>query len=154
MGSVRTRCQARVAAGYGFDLVDVRLKRVSLPVQNRQSVFERMRTERDRIARQYRAEGEEEALRIRAEADAEKTRILAEARRDAEVIRAEAARDSIRIYAEAHGRDPELFRLLRSLDAYRKILGEKTTLVLSADSELFRYLTDPLPPSRPPEAAP
>jgi membrane protease subunit HflC len=82
MDSVLSRCRSRLGEDYGFEVTDVRLKRVSLPAQNRQSVFDRMRAERERIARQYRAEGEEEATRIRAQADAERTRILAEARRD------------------------------------------------------------------------
>lgn len=143
MDGVLERCHRRIGDGYGFEIVDVRLKRISLPVQNRQSVFDRMRAERERIARQYRAEGEEQALQIRADADAEKTRLLAEARAEAERIRAQASREAIRIYAEAHVKDPEFFRFLRSLDAYRKILGEKSTLVLSADSELLRYLSTP-----------
>jgi len=154
MESVLSRCRSRLGTDCGVELTDVRLKRVSLPAQNRQSVFDRMRTERERIARQYRAEGEEEATRTRAQADAEKTRILAEARRDAEKIRAEAVRDATRIYAEAHGKDPELFRFLRSLEMYRKVLGEKSTLVLSADSELLRYLTDPAGGRRAQESAP
>lgn len=154
MDSVLEHCQQRIGDSYGFDLVDVRLRRISLPLQNRQSVFERMRAERDRIARQYRAEGEEQALQIRAEADAERTRILAEARAEAEHIRAQATREAIRIYAEAHGKDPELFRFLRALDAYRKILGEKSTVVLSSDSELLRYLASPVATERRQEVLP
>ncbi|MBN2451097.1 MAG: protease modulator HflC [Lentisphaeria bacterium] len=151
MAGVRDRCRERVGQvpgredgeSFGIEIVDVRLKRVTLPEQNRQSVFDRMRAERDRIARQYRAEGEEEALKIRAEADWEKSRLLAEARRDAEKTRGEAAEEAIRIYAEAHGKDPEFYRFYRSLESYRKILGEKTTVMLGADSELMRYLVDP-----------
>jgi membrane protease subunit HflC len=125
------------------EIVDVRLKRLNLPEQNKQSVFDRMRAERDRIARQYRAEGEEESLKIRAEADRLKAQLLADAQKDAELKRGEAARKAIEIYASAHGKDPEFFQFLRSLEAYKKLLNEKTTMVLSSDSELFRYLTDP-----------
>jgi len=143
MAAVLGRCHERVLSGLGVELVDVRLKRLNLPEQNKQSVFDRMRAERDRIARQYRAEGEEEALKICAEADRQKAELLAEAEKDAELKRGEAARKAIEVYAAAHGKDPEFFQFLRSLEAYKKLLNEKTTLVLSSDSELFRYLTDP-----------
>ncbi len=143
LADVLGRCRERALPGLGVEVVDVRLKRLNLPEQNKQSVFDRMRAERDRIARQYRAEGEEEALKIRADADRQKAQVLADAQKEAELKRGEAARKAIEIYAAAHGRDPEFFRFLRSLEAYRKLLNEKTTLVLSSDSELFRYLTDP-----------
>jgi len=145
MARVLDQNRDRAGASLGIELVDVRLKRVKLPEQNQQSVFDRMRAERDRIARLYRAEGEEEALTIRADADRQKTQILAEARRDAERRRGDAAKETVRIYADAHGRDPEFYRFVRSLEAYTNILSEKATLILSADSELFRYLVDPRP---------
>ncbi|NOY82494.1 MAG: protease modulator HflC [Kiritimatiellaeota bacterium] len=141
MRKVRADVMARVEAGdFGIEVVDVRLKRVNFPRQNKQSVFDRMRAERDRIARLYRAQGEEEALKIRADADFEKSRLLAEAERDAELKRGEAEKEAIRIYTAAHARDPEFYRFLRYLEVYRNVLTEKTTLVLSADSEIFRYL--------------
>jgi membrane protease subunit HflC len=140
MTMVRDRCRERIGSAFGIDVVDVRLKRLNLPEQNKQSVFDRMRAERDRIARQYRAEGEEQALIIRAEADRQKTELIADAKREAERTRGEAAAKAIEIYAEAHAKDPEFYRFLRSLDAYRNILTERTTLVLSAESELFQYL--------------
>lgn len=143
MEGVLSRSRARALPGLGVEIVDVRLKRLNLPEQNKQSVFDRMRAERDRIARQYRAEGEEEALKIRADADRQKAQILADAQKEAELKRGEAARKAIEIYAAAHGKDPEFFQFLRSLEAYKKLLNEKTTMVLSSDSELFRYLTDP-----------
>lgn len=143
LDEVLLRCRERAGPGLGIEVVDVRLKRLNLPEQNKQSVFDRMRAERDRIARQYRAEGEEEALKIRAGADRDKTQLLAEAQKTAELKRGEASRKAIEIYAAAHGRDPEFFRFLRSLEAYKKLLNDKTTMVLSADSEFFRYLTDP-----------
>lgn len=143
MEGVLARCRERAGPGLGIEVVDVRLKRINLPEQNKQSVFDRMRAERDRIARQYRAEGEEESLKIRADADREKAQVLADAQKEAELKRGEAARKAIEIYSAAHGRDPEFFRFLRSLEAYKKLLNDKTTLVLSSDSELFRYLTDP-----------
>jgi len=136
-------CRAQAGEALGLEIVDIRLKRINLPEQNKQSVFDRMRAERDRIARLYRAEGEEEALRIRADADRQKSGLLADANRDAEKRRGEAARQAIEIYASAHGKDPEFYQFLRSLEAYRNILTENTTMVLSADSEFFRYLADP-----------
>ncbi len=143
MAGVLGRCRERARPGLGVEIVDVRLRRLNLPEQNKQSVFDRMRAERDRIARQYRAEGEEEAIKIRADADRQKAQLLADAQKEAELKRGEAARKAIEIYAAAHGKDPEFFQFLRSLEAYKKLLNEKTTMVLSSDSELFRYLTDP-----------
>jgi len=145
LGEIRARCAQRTEASFGIELVDVRLKRISLPEQNKQSVFRRMRAERDRIARKYRAEGEEEAMKIKAAADRERSQLLAEAERDAALRRGAAAKEAIRIYAVAHGKDPEFYRFLRSLEAYRAILDRDTTLVLSSDSALFRYLSDPAP---------
>jgi membrane protease subunit HflC len=99
-----------------------------------------MRTERARIAGQYRAEGEEEALEIRAEADKQYTVALAEADAEAEKTRGEAEAEAIRIYTEAHQKDPEFYELVRTLEAYEKFLDEKTTVLLSADSDLLKYL--------------
>lgn len=133
----------------GVRLVDVEIERVALPEQVRESVFRRMRAERARIARQYRAEGEEEALKIRAGADKERTIALARAESEAEVLRGEAEAEATRIYARAHGQDPEFYRLLRTLEAYRRILGERTTLLLSADSPLLEHLIRSLPTREP-----
>jgi membrane protease subunit HflC len=126
---------------YGIEVVDVRLKRLNLPEQNKQSVFARMRAERERIARQYRAEGEEQALRIRAEADRQREEILSTAYREAEQIKGDGDAQSTRIYGEAYTRDPQFYKLVRTLDAYKKIVDDKTTAVLSSDSELLRILT-------------
>ncbi|MBI2301814.1 MAG: protease modulator HflC [Armatimonadetes bacterium] len=127
---------------YGIEVVDVRLRRVNFPEQNKQSVFDRMRAERERIARKYRAEGEQEARRIRAEADREKERILSEAYRDAERVKGEGDAEATRIYAAAHGADPRFYQFVRTLDVYDKVLGKDTTVVLSADSPLLHTLTD------------
>ena len=120
---------------------DVRIKRVNLPTQNRESVFARMRAERERIARQYRAEGEAEAMKIRAEADKEKARVLSEAYREAERIRGDGDAESTRVYAAAYARDPKFYKLVRTLEAYRKVIDPNTTAILSSDSELLRLLT-------------
>ena len=126
---------------YGVRIVDVRIRRLNLPEQNKQAVFARMRAERERIARQYRAEGEEQALRIRADADRQKEEILSAAYRDAERVKGEGDADSTRIYSQAYSKNPRFYKLLRTLEAYKKILDDKTTAILSSDSELLRVLT-------------
>ncbi len=140
VGDVTRKCQQTARLAYGMEIVDVRLKRISLPSQVRQSVFNRMRAERARIAGQYRAEGEEKALEIRAEADKERTVTLAKANAEAEKIRGEAEAEAIRTYGEAHQKDPQFFELVRTLEAYEKFLDEKTTVLLSADSDLLKFL--------------
>jgi len=128
-------------AQYGISVVDVRIKRLNLPEQNKQSVYARMRAERERIARQYRAEGEEQALSIRADADRQKEEILSAAYREAEKIRGAGDAESTRIYGQAYSKNPHLYKLLRTLDSYKKILDDKTTAILSSDSELLKILT-------------
>jgi membrane protease subunit HflC len=141
MRQVTEQCRARAEQLYGIEIVDVRFKRINLPSQNRESVFARMRAERERIARQYRAEGEAEGLRIRAEADQEKSRILSESYREAERIRGDGDAESTRIYASAYSRDPKFYKLVRTLEAYKKVIDPNTTAILSSDSELLRLLT-------------
>lgn len=131
----------RALEQYGIEVVDVRIKRLNLPEQNKQSVFARMRAERERIARQYRAEGEEQALKIRADADRQKEEILSAAYRDAEKIKGDGDAQSTRIYGAAYSRDPQFYKLVRTLESYKKILDDKTTIVLSSDSDLLKLLT-------------
>jgi len=126
---------------YGIRVADVRIKRLNLPEQNKQSVYARMRAERERIARQYRAEGEEQALAIRADADRQKAETLSVAYKEAETIRGQGDADSTRIYGQAYSKNPRFYKLLRTLDAYKKVLDDKTTAILSSDSELLRVLT-------------
>src|SRR5215471_17687304 len=126
---------------YGISVVDVRIKRLNLPEQNKQSVYARMRAERERIARQYRAEGEEQALSIRADADRQKAEILSASYKEAEKIRGQGDAESTRIYGQAYTKNPRFYKLLRTLEAYKKVLDDKTTAVLSSDSELLRVLT-------------
>jgi membrane protease subunit HflC len=123
---------------YGIEVLDVRVKRLNLPEQNKQSVYARMRAERERIARQYRAEGEEQALSIRADADRQKEEILSLAYKQAEKTKGEGDAESTRIYGEAYSRNPKFYRLLRTLESYKKILDDKTTAILSSDSELLK----------------
>ena len=131
---------------YGIEIVDVRTKRADLPAKNEQNVFSRMRTERERQAKKFRAEGEEEARRIRSGADKDATVLLAESGKQAQIQRGEGDAEAVRIYAEAYGRDPELFDLTRTLEAYRKSLPDGTTMVLSPESDFFRFLNPPAAP--------
>ena len=128
-------------AQYGIHVVDVRIKRLNLPEQNKQSVYARMRAERERIARQYRAEGEEQALSIRADADRQKAETLSVAYKEAETIRGQGDAESTRIYGQAYSKNPRFYKLLRTLEAYKKVLDDKTTAILSSDSELLKVLT-------------
>ncbi|NBB71813.1 MAG: protease modulator HflC [Alphaproteobacteria bacterium] len=127
-------------ANFGVDVVDVRMKRADLPEENSQAIFRRMRSEREREARELRAQGEELAARIRARADRERAVLLAEARRDSEILRGEGDAEAVKIFADAFGRDPDFFGFYRSMQAYRNALGaESTQFVMSPSTEFFRY---------------
>ena len=125
---------------YGIRVVDVRIKRLNLPEQNKQSVYARMRAERERIARQYRAEGEEQALSIRADADRQKEEILSAAYKEAEKVKGEGDAEATHVYSQAYSRNPAFYKLLRTLESYKKIFDDKTTAILSSDSELLKVL--------------
>ena len=128
------------AKEFGIAIVDVRVNKIELPDEVLESFFKRMRTERDRTAKQFRAEGVEQAERIRAEVEREKAVILANAYRDAERIRGDGDASASAIYAKAYGRDPEFYAFHRSLEAYRRSLGGgQDILVLDPDSEFFKY---------------
>jgi len=128
---------------YGIAIVDVRIKRVDLPPENEKFIFDRMRAERERIAKQYRAEGQEESAKIIAETEREKTVILAEAYKTAQTLKGEGEAESVRIYAESFNQDPEFYKFYRTLESYRITFKDKTTVLLSTDSEFLRYLTKP-----------
>ncbi len=142
VGKVAAAVRERARRDYGVEVVDVRLKRLAFPDQNLVSVFGRMRSEREQIARRFRSEGEEAAAKIRAEADKERSRLLAEAYRTAAETRGEGEAEAARVYAKATSLDPDLYRFLRTLQAYDRILDDRTTLVLPADSDLLRLLTE------------
>jgi modulator of FtsH protease HflC len=125
---------------FGIEINDIRINRTELPRGAEENVFARMRAERERQARKHRAEGDEEARNIRAEADREARVIVAEARRQAEIERGSGDAEAARIYAEAYSRDSEFYGFVRSLEAYRKTIGEGTTMVLSPDHAFFRIL--------------
>jgi membrane protease subunit HflC len=125
----------------GIDVVDVRLRRADLPQENEDAIYARMKAERQREAAQYRAQGAQQAQQIRADADRQRIEITADAQRQAQILRGEGDAQSIKIYADAYNVDPNFFAYYRSLQAYRDALsGQGTTLVLSPDSEFFKYL--------------
>lgn len=135
-----SRTVAQRAPEFGIEIIDVRIGRTDLPQQTSQSVFNRMRSDRVAQAAQLRAEGEELKVKIQAEADRTRTGLLADARREAEMLRGEGDGARNKILGDAYGRDAEFFRFYRSMDAYRQALGDgRTTMVLSPDSEFFRY---------------
>ena len=135
-----TARSAEKAKVYGIEVVDVRIKRADLPEKNEQTVFGRMRSERERQAKKFRAEGDEEARKIRSESDKDVQIILADAQQTGQVMRGTGDAQATRIFAEAYGRDPEFYAFQRTLDAYRTSLGSGTTLILSPKSEFFRFL--------------
>ena len=132
----------KVAGPLGITIVDVRIRRADLPEQAAQAVFARMRSEREREAREARAQGFEKGQRIRASADRERTVLIAEAEKESEITRGAGDKLSYRIAADAYSQDPEFYRFYRSMQAYRNALqGDDTTMVLSPDSEFFRYFS-------------
>ncbi|WP_027854735.1 protease modulator HflC [Marinobacterium litorale] len=132
---------------FGIEIIDVRVKRIDLPTEVSSSVYDRMRTERQRLARELRARGRELAEGIRADADRQRTVILAEAYRESEEVRGEGDAEAARVYAEAYQRDPEFFAFNRSLQAYRDTFsGGGDVMLLKPDSDFFRYLDDAQPP--------
>jgi membrane protease subunit HflC len=138
----------------GIEIVDVRITRLNLPAGNQQAVFERMKSERKKIADRYRSAGQAENQMIRSQADRQYNEILAKTRADAERIRGTAEAEAVRILNAAHAQDPEFYTVLATLDAYRKILNDKTTLVLSASSSLLKMLTDGVPELKAPAHLP
>ncbi|MCL0047948.1 protease modulator HflC [Dehalococcoidia bacterium] len=130
---------------FGIEVIDVRMRRVDLPTEVEEAVFARMRAERERMAKEARAEGAQAARKIKADADREVAILLAEAEREALILRGEGEAEAARIYAEAFEMDPEFYSFVRTLEAYEKFLVGGTTLVLGADSELFRFLQSPQP---------
>jgi len=128
-------------AELGLQVVDVRVKRIDLPPEVSSSVYERMRTERERLARELRSRGNELAEGIRADADRQSTVIMAEAYRDSEIIRGEGDAEATRIYASSYNRDPEFYSFYRSLLAYKESFGSGSDiLLLEPDTEFFRFL--------------
>jgi membrane protease subunit HflC len=146
VGQIISEAHAAALAAYGVELVDVRLRQLSLPEQNRANVFARMQAERGKIAMQYRSEGEREFKKVIAAAEREKTRIMAAAYREAEHIKGEGDAQATRIYAEAFGKNLGFYKFLRTLQAYEKFLDGHTTMFLPAEAEVFHILNSHRPP--------
>ena len=125
---------------FGIELVDVRIKRINYVDEVRQKVFDQMISERQRISEKYKSEGEGEAANISGQKQKELERIQSEAYKQAEQIKGAADAQAIQIYADAHGKDPEFFAFLQTLETYRKSTNESTKLILTTDSELYKYL--------------
>ena len=137
---IRERVAGFARTAYGIEIVDVELLHLSLPEQNREHVFERMKAERGKMAKEYRTFGEFQSRRIVAEADRERTHIEAESYAQAQRLKAEGDAEASRIYASAYGQNPAFYKFLRTLQAYEKFLDESTTLFLPADAEVLRML--------------
>jgi modulator of FtsH protease HflC len=136
-----TKDVAEEAKDFGIDVIDVRIKRADLPSANSEAIFKRMQTERTREAKEFRAQGFEVGQTIKSIADKEVAIILADARKTAQITRGQGDGLRNKIFAEAFGRDPEFFSFYRAMQSYEKSLisGSETSLVLSPDSEFFRY---------------
>lgn len=133
----------RKAEPLGIEIIDVRLRRVDLPPANSQSIFERMKAEREREAREERAEGAEDAQTIRAKADREVIVIRADAEKQADILRGEGDSERNRILAEAYGQDTEFFEFYRSMLAYQRALkGNSTSMLLDPKSDFFKFFGD------------
>lgn len=128
------------AEAFGIDIIDVRIKRIDFPAEISESVFRRMRAERERVAKDLRSRGAESAEKIRAEADRQRTVLIADAFRDAEILRGEGDAATTQIYAKAYGQDYEFYSLYRSLNAYKTTFSSKNdVLVIEPNSEFFKY---------------
>ncbi len=124
----------------GIEIIDVRLRRADYPESTSQNIFNRMKSEREREAKEFRATGEEEAQKIRADAEKTRTVIVAEAARKAQENRGRGDSEAIEIYADSFGQDAEFFSFYRSMEAYRSAIGDsETSMVLSPDSEFFKF---------------
>ena len=127
----------------GIKIIDVRLRRADYPEATSQNIFNRMKSEREREAKEFRATGEEEAQKIRADAEKTRTVIISEAQRTAQETRGAGDAEAIRIYADSFGQDAEFFSFYRSMEAYRKAMGKDgTSMVLSPSSSFFRFFKD------------
>ena len=133
------------AKNFGINIVDVRIKRADLPPANSEAIYKRMQTEREREAKEFRAQGAEIAQKIRSTADKDVTVILAQANKKSEIMKGEGDGLRNKIFADAFGRDPQFFGFYRAMQAYEKaLIGGETSLVLSPDSEFFKFFGKPV----------
>ena len=137
------------AKNFGIEIVDVRIKRADLPPANSEAIYKRMQTEREREAKEFRAQGAEIAQKIRSTADKDVSVILANANKDSEIMKGEGDGERNKIFAEAFGRDPEFFAFYRAMQAYETaLIGGDTSLILSPDSEFFKFFGNIKPKSQ------
>ncbi|MEQ8397824.1 protease modulator HflC [Thalassobaculum sp.] len=125
----------------GIEIIEVRIRRADYPDATRENIYNRMKSEREREAKEFRAQGFEQAQKIRADADKQRVVIVAESQKQAETLRGKGDGEAIKIYADAFGKDPEFFSFYRSMQAYRTAItdSDTTTMVLSPNSDFFRY---------------
>ena len=136
------------AKNFGINIVDVRIKRADLPPANSEAIYKRMQTEREREAKEFRAQGAEIAQKIRSTADKDVTVILAEANKKAEIMKGEGDGQRNKIFANAFGQDPQFFAFYRAMQAYEKaLIGGETSLVLSPDSDFFKFFGKSIKPN-------
>ena len=136
------------AEKFGIKIVDVRIKRADLPPANSEAIYRRMQTEREREAKEFRAKGAEMAITITSTADKEVTVILANAQKQSEIMKGEGDGQRNKIFADAFGKDPEFFAFYRAMQAYeRSLIGGETSLILSPDSEFFKFFGNIKPKS-------
>ncbi len=138
--AVVTQKASEKASEYGIEVVDVRTKRADLPPEIANSIFDRMRTERERIAKEYRSEGNEEATKIRAQTDKEKVILISKAYKQEKTLKGEGDGNAAKIYAEAFSQDPKFYEFIRSMQAYKNSLNTDTTIMLSENSEFLEFL--------------
>ena len=136
------------AKNFGIEIVDVRIKRADLPPANSEAIYKRMQTEREREAKEFRAQGAEIAQKIRSTADKDVTVLLAEANKKSEIMKGEGDGLRNKIFADAFGKDPQFFGFYRAMQAYEKaLIGGETSLVLSPDSEFFKFFGKSIKPN-------
>jgi modulator of FtsH protease HflC len=139
MGEITAEASER-AHQFGIEVIDVRVKRIDLPQEVSESVYNRMKAERERFAKELRSRGEASAVRIRADADRQKVELMAQARRDAEIARGQGEAQAAQIYAQAYNKDAEFYTFYRSLNAYRDAFTNKSdVLVIEPNSDFFAY---------------
>ena len=125
---------------FGIEVVDARIKRTDLPPENQRAIYDRMRAERERQARQYRSEGTEEATKVRSKADKERALILAEAKKKAQIIQGEGDAEAAKIFANAYTKSPDFFEFQRSLEAMKLSFENNTKMIVTTDNPLFKHI--------------
>ena len=137
---IMARTNAGAVERYGIEVVDIGVRHLAYPSVVADAVYNRMRSEREKEARKFRAQGMEEATKIRAKADREAKQILAQAFKQSEIIKGEGDRQALETYANAYQKDRAFFEFLKAMEVYKEILDSRSTLILSTDSDMFKYL--------------